>query len=410
MHLNLHYGTPESLKGKVTAAGFLSSLMLRGTKNLNHQQIQDALDKNFARMGGGFGGMGGRRMGGGGGGASVGTLSYSVQTKRANLPAVLEILRQVLREPTLPESEFEVVKNERLAMLEQGRSDPMRLGTNRLQRLLSHYPASDVRYVPTIAEEIDRMKQVTVEDVRSLYREFLGASHGELTIVGDFEPSEALSVLTRTFEGWKNAQPYERIERPFQADLKPARETIMTPDKANACYFAGLTLPMKDSDPDYPALVAGNYILGGGSISSRIADRLRQKGGLSYSAAATFGASPLDPRGSLMIMAIYNPVNVAKVVTGVDEEVARILRDGVTAEELKRATDGYLKQREVGRTNDNMLASSLAENLFIGRTMQFDADLEAKIKAVTVDEVNAALRKYIRKNEFSVVTAGDFAK
>ncbi len=292
VHLNLHYGTAESLKGKVTAAGFLSSLMLRGTKNLNHQQIQDALDKNFARMGGGFGGMGGRRMGGGGGGASVGTLSYSVQTKRANLPAVLEILRQVLREPTLPESEFEVMKNERLAMLEQGRSDPMRLGTNRLQRLLSHYPASDVRYVPTIAEEIDRMKQVTVEDVRSLYREFLGASHGELTIVGDFEPSEALSVLTRTFEGWENAQPYERIERTFQSDLKPARETIMTPDKANACYFAGLTLPMKDSDPDYPALVAGNYILGGGSISSRIADRLRQKGGLSYTAAANFARQP----------------------------------------------------------------------------------------------------------------------
>ena len=80
-------------------------------------------------------------------------------------------------------------------------------------------------------------------------------------------------------------------------------------------------------------------------------------------------------------MAIYNPVNVAKVVSGVDEEVARILRDGVTAEELKRAKDGYLKQLEVIRTNDNMLASSLAENLFIGRTMQFDADLEARSRS-----------------------------
>src|SRR5208337_791661 len=130
------YGTAESLKGKVEAAGFLSSLMLRGTKNLNHQQIQDALDKNFARLGGGMGGMG-RRMGGGGGGASVGTLSYSVQTKRANLPAVLEILRQVLREPTLPENELAIMKNERLAGLEQGRSDPMLQGINHLQRLLS---------------------------------------------------------------------------------------------------------------------------------------------------------------------------------------------------------------------------------------------------------------------------------
>ncbi|MGO8900756.1 MAG: M16 family metallopeptidase [Isosphaeraceae bacterium] len=403
VHLNLRYGTAESLKGKVEAAGFLSSLMLRGTKNLNHQQIQDALDKNFARLGGGMGGMGG-----GGGGASVGTLSYSVQTKRANLPAVLEILRQVLREPTLPENEFAIMKNERLAGLEQGRSDPMRQGINHIQRLLSRYPATDVRYVPTIAEDIERIKEVTVEDVRSLYRDYLGASHGELTIVGDFEPSEALSVLARTFEGWKNPQPFARVERPFQPGLKPTRETISTPDKANASYFAGLTLEMKDSDPDYPALVAGNYILGGGALASRIADRLRQKGGLSYSAAANFAASPLDPRGNLLIMAIYNPVNVAKVASGVDEEVARILRDGVTAEELKHAKDGYLKQLEVSRTNDNMLASSLAENLFIGRTMQFDADLEAKIKALTVEEVNAALRKYIHPEQFSVVTAGDF--
>ncbi len=404
VHLTLHYGTAESLKGKVEAASFLSGLMLRGTKNLNHQQIQDALDKNFARLGGGTGGMGGRRIGG----ASVGTLSYSVQTKRANLPAVLEILRQVLREPTLPENEFAIMKNERLAELEQGRSDPMRQGINHLQRLLSCYPATDVRYVPTIAENIQRIKEVTVEDVRSLYRDYLGASHGELTIVGDFEPAEALSVLTRTFEGWKNPQPYARVEQPFQPGLKTIRETIPTPDKANASYFAGLTLKMKDSDPDYPALVAGNFILGGGALSSRIADRLRQKGGLSYTAAAIFTASPLDPRGNLLILAIYNPVNVAKVVSGVDEEVARILRDGVTAEELKRAKDGYLNQLEVSRTNDNMLASSLAENLFIGRTMQFDADLEAKIKALTVEEINAALRKYIHPEQLSVVTAGDF--
>src|SRR4051812_5642969 len=80
VHLNLHYGTAESLKGKVQAAGFLSGLMLRGTKHMTRQQIQDALDKNFARLGGGMAGM---RLGGGG---SAGVLSYSIQTRRANLP------------------------------------------------------------------------------------------------------------------------------------------------------------------------------------------------------------------------------------------------------------------------------------------------------------------------------------
>ena len=128
-----------------------------------------------------------------GGGGSAGSLSYSIQTKRANLPAVLEILRQVLREPTLPESEFEVMKNERIAGLEQGRSDPMRQAFNQLQRLLSQYPADDVRYVPTIDEEIERVKDVTSSRSARSTATTSAPSHGELAIVGDFEPSEVLS-------------------------------------------------------------------------------------------------------------------------------------------------------------------------------------------------------------------------
>jgi zinc protease len=231
-----------------------------------------------------------------------------------------------------------------------------------------------------------------------------------LSVVGDFEPSEVLSLLSRTFEGWKNGQPYARIERPFQPDLKPAKDTIDTPDKANATFFAALRIAMKDSDPDYPALLAGNYILGGGSLSSRIADRLRQKGGLSYTAGSMFSASPLDRQANLLIMAIYNPINVNKVVSGVDDELLKVLSDGVHLAELERAQSGYLRQQEVQRTNDGMLANSLTENLFIGRTMQFQADLESKIKSLTVDDVNSALRKYVDPKQLSVVTAGDFKK
>ena len=80
--------------------------------------------------------------------------------------------------------------------------------------------------------------------------------------------------------------------------------------------------------------MAGNFVLGGGRLSSRIADRLRQKGGLSYTAVSMFAADPFDPHAALMILAIYNPINVDKVVTGVDEEVDRLLRDGVAAAEL----------------------------------------------------------------------------
>ena len=111
-----------------------------------------------------------------------------------------------------------------------------------------------------------------------------------------------------------------------------------------------------------------------------------------------------------MVMAIYNPDNVAKVITGVDEELARLLRDGVNAGELEKAKAGYLQQQQVMRTTDAMLAASLADNLHLGRTMQFQADLEQKIKNLTPDAVDAALRKHLDPKRLSVVTAGDFAQ
>ena len=169
------------------------------------------------------------------------------------------------------------MKNARLAMIEQGRTDPQRLATQKLQRQLAPYAKDDVRYVPTTDEEIDRLKATTVEQVRSLYRDFLGASNGELVIVGDFEPSEILPIMQNALKDWTSSKPYARIERPIPPGITTIREIIDTPDKANANYMAGVAIAVKNDDPDYPALVAGNFILGGGALASRLGNRLRKK-------------------------------------------------------------------------------------------------------------------------------------
>ncbi|MHB1557172.1 MAG: M16 family metallopeptidase [Isosphaeraceae bacterium] len=402
LRLTLHYGNAENLKGFREAAQFLPELMTRGTRSMSRQQIQDELDKNLADLGAGSGG----RMGG----ASAGGITFTIETKRPNLVAVLEILRQILREPTLPESEFEVLRRESLAGIEQGRTEPQVLGINRLQRALAPYPADDVRYVPTIDERLERVKALKLDQIRRLYADYLGADHGELAIVGDFEPSEVLPILARTLDGWKSRKPYARIENPIPPGLTPVHDTIETPDKANAVYFAGLLAPVQDTDPDYPALMAGNSVLGGSGLSSRLADRLRQKDGLSYGAASMFSANSIDRRASLMIMAIYNPKNRDKVMRGVQEELDRLLREGVAPAELARARAGLLKQQAVTRSNDGELASMLASELYLGRTMQFEAELERKLAALSADTVNAALRKVVDPKQLSIVTAGDFQK
>ena len=94
--------------------------------------------------------------------------------------------------------------------------------------------------------------------------------------------------------------PVERIERdgPGRPD-RARRRDILTPDKANAEFLAGLAFPLKETDPDYAALRLGNFIFGGGTLSSRLGNRIRQKEGLSYGVTSSLTASPRDPVATL---------------------------------------------------------------------------------------------------------------
>ncbi len=393
LRLVLRYGSPDSLKGYVTAAELLPELMAKGTKKLSRQQILDELDKNRVTLSAS---------------GSTGTATFSMQTKRANLPAAINLLRQILREPTLPVEEFEVMRREQLANAEQLLTDPASLAITRVRRTVSPYAKDDVRYIPTIEEEIARYQAVTLEQVKELYDKFLSSQSGELAIVGDFDPEENLAALREALSGWGSKESYARIPLEYFPQVKGALEQINTPDKANAVYVAGEAFPLKDSDPDYPALVIGNYVLGAGMLSSRLGDRVRQKEGLSYGVRSYVAASSLDSRGSLTINAICNPNVIDKVNTVIGEELDKLLADGVTDAELERAKQGFLQQEQVARTSDSGLASTLAELLFVDRTMAYYADLEKKIAELTPQQVHAALKKYIDPKKLVVVDAGDF--
>jgi zinc protease len=409
--LTLHYGNEENLKGFESAAGFLSELMLRGTQKLTYQQFADELDRLEATLragGAGRGGPFGGRRGGGGGGSSAGSITFSIQAKHDTLPAVLDLLRQVLREPLLAADQFELLKRERIAALEQAKTEPAMLAPRALQRQLNPYKPDDIRYVPTIDESLERLHQVAYEQVAQLYHDYLGSQDGELTIVGDFDPGPCLAKLTETFSGWKAAKPYARIAMPIVGDQAGGRQSIETPDKANATYNAGLIFPLRDDDADYPALVMGNYIFGAGTLSSRLGDRIRQKEGLSYGVSSSLVASPWDQRTTLTITAICNPQNMSRVEIAAREELDRLLKDGVTQDELDHAKQGYLQSRKVSRTTDQALTGILSALRQLNRTMAYEADLDQKIEALTPETVAAAWRSHIDAKKLDVVVAGDF--
>jgi zinc protease len=405
--LTLHYGNEENLKGYEAAAGLLPSLMLRGTKQLSYQQLRDELDRLRATLGTSAGG-GGRGYNATSAAWATGTISFSIQTQRDALPAVLDLLRQVLREPALPADQFELIKREWLASMEQSRTEPDTLANRRLRRQLAPYAEDNIRYVPTIEEAIDRLAAVQYEQVLQLYQEYLSSQAGELAIVGDFDPETCLPILKQALSGWMPTRPYARITTPAPAGLVGSQQQINTPDKANATYAAGMVFRLRDDDPDYPALVMANYIFGGSALASRLGTRVRQQEGLSYSIGSSLSVSSFDSRASLTINAICNPQNIGRVEQAIREEFLRLLRDGVTSEELARAKQGYLEAQKVRRTTDGALAGLLSDLSYAGRTMAYQAELEAKIDDLTPDQVMAAVRNHLDPQKLVIVTAGDF--
>jgi zinc protease len=392
--MTLRFGDEKTLMNRSTAAALAGQMLMRGTAKHTRQQIQDELDKLKARA----------FVFGGATQAGV-----QIETVRENLPAVMRLVAEILREPAFPAAEFDLLKSEQLAAIEQNKSEPTQMGFTAFNRTLSPFPKGDVRYVTTTEEDVADITAATLDEARQFYKDFYGASNATLTVVGDFDPKEIGDLTTQLFGDWKSPKPFARVPSVYK-EVAAANQTLAAPDKANAFFVAGFNLSLRDDNPDYPALVLGNYMLGGGFLSSRLAARIRGKEGLSYNVGSSLNVNSLDQYGRFTAIAIYAPQNVEKLEAAFKDELARMTKDGFTAEEVAAAKKGWLQSRQVSRAQDNELASRLNQYLFVGRTLAWDEDLEKKVAALTPEQINAAMRKYIDPSRLVIVKSGDFAK
>jgi zinc protease len=392
--LTVRFGDETSLMNRTTVAQATGDMLQRGTTKHTRQQLKDEFDRLKARI-------------------NISALPASVtvtaETTRENLPAVMALISELLQSPSFPQSELDTWKQENLATAEERRTDPQAVAQTALGRHMNEYPKGDIRYVSTPEEDIAAVNALTLADVQTFYKSFLGASSGELAVVGDFDPKALSTQATELFGNWKSASAFTRAPRLYQ-DVAPVNQAFETPDKANALFLASLNLSLRDDDPSYPAFVIANSILGGGGLYSRLGSRIRQKEGLSYGVGSFMNVGPFDKASTFTTFAIYAPQNAARLEAAFHEEIARALKDGFTQQEVDEAKKGYLESRKVQRAQDATLARTLANESFAHRTMQWDAQFEQKIASLTLDEVNAALRKWIDPSKITIIKAGDFAK
>jgi len=389
--LTLRFGNEKTLFGHGEVPDMVAAMLDKGTTTRSRQQIQDRLDELKTEM----------RISGG-----PGRVSVSLSSRREHLPEALALVADLLRNPVFPADALDELKRQLLADIEQQRKEPDAVADNAISRLSNPYPQGDVRYVSSFDETVSDVNAVTVEQLKAYHKRFYGVSRAEFGAAGDMDVAAVRATLEKAFTGWAGGEAYTRVPQPLQV-VKPQRLLLATPDKQNATLLARLSVPLSDMDADYPALSMANYLLGSGG-QSRLWRRIRESDGLSYDVRSGVSWNSHEPHSVWQASAIFAPQNLAKVDAALKEELARALKDGFTAQELAEGKRGLLAFRKLSRAQDRNLAGGLANNLDLGRTFAISARVDDALSKLTLEQVNAALRTYIKPESFVSAVAGDF--
>lgn len=390
-------GDVNTLMDKGVIPSFTANMLNKGTTEKTRQQIEDELAKLKSSVN--FRG-------------SNGNIYANISTTEEDLMATLELMAHMLKYPAFDAAELEKLKTEELAQIESYKNEPQFIASNKVSLINNNYPKGHPNYSMSIDERVAAIKAVTMDDVKKFYDEFYGLGKSILVGIGNVDATIVSTFFEKEFGDYNSKMTYEQIANPYKAN-KAVNEDVITPDKQNAMTFGALGVQMSEYSADYPAMNIAATILGGGFLNSRIADRLRQKDGVSYGAGAGFQAdgSKEDENSGMYLYAIYAPANYDKVQLGFKEEIARFINEGITEEELKNAVNGWVQAQNVSRAKDNELSSLINNNIFYDRDMGFQKMLEEKVSKLTVADVNAAIKKYVQPYEkWTVVNAGDFKK
>ena len=234
VNLGLQSGDEKSMFGQRATGQMVAQMLMRGTSRYSREQLRDEFVK--LKVNGAIAGKGG-----------------SFETTRPNVVAAIRLAAHVLREPSFPPAEFEQLKKVAITSIESQLSDPAALASTALAQQFNTYPKGDVRYSPSLQEQLDEINAIKPSDLPRYHKTFYGAEKGMLAIVGDFDEAEVVKAIRESFAGWRSEAPFKRITGTY-TDIAPIARAIETPDKANAVFLARMNLDLNEDDADYPAL------------------------------------------------------------------------------------------------------------------------------------------------------------
>ena len=376
------FGAGEELEQK------LAVMMLdRGTRHRDRFAVAEALEDRGAQVrfydAGTRCGVGGRVL-------------------RDDLPDVLALVAEQLREPLFDPGEFEKVKARHAASLRRSLDNTgIRAGGALVRRL---YPADHPNYEPDPIAELERLATLSIDDVRAFHERHFGARDLLLAFAGDFDPAVLEAVVRDTLGGW----PAPTAGADFATEAapqEPGRAEIVLADRQNLDVRLGHAVGVRRDDDEYLPLYVGTYIFGG-NFSARLMSTVRDEQGLTYGIRSSLAGVAVEHGGHWKTAVTLSGDKLERGIEATLEQARRFVEDGITEAELDEKKTTIAGSYKVGLATTGGLATALLANAERGFDVGYLDRFPALIEAVTRDEVNVAVRRHLDPERLHVVVAG----
>lgn len=338
--------------------------------------------------------------------AGVESVNFSARALTKDFSLMLDLISDQLRNANFPQEQFEKSKGEMLSRLEQSKESTDAMAFRTFYNKV--FPKGHPYHELLIEQATQEMRSITREDLVEFHKQYYRPDTAVITIVGDVKADEAVEAVRKYFGDWKAQGPTPRMEIPtVSPQQQPASTVIPMPDKSEVNVVFGHALGIRRQDPDYYAVRVMNQILGGaGALASILGEEIREKRGLVYNVYSTFDAG--IGAGPWYTTLGTNPNNVKEAVDTVKAQIKQFQEQGATKEEFERAREFIIGVFPIALETNSGVARTLLNAEFYGLGMDYLQNYDDIYRAVTLEQVNAAAKKYLHPDSATLVIAGPY--
>jgi zinc protease len=316
-----------------------------------------------------------------------------------DLPVILEILADVVKNSTFPAQELELHRQQTLTELQLELDEPSEVA--RRIFVQSIYPKKHPLHTFPTEESLQQIQRQDVIDFKAKHYR---PDTTVLALVGDFDLDKVRSLIQNDFGNWEVSGQAPTLKYPpVSMPEKIVSVNPVLPGKAQAVTYMGYT-GINRYDPRFHAALVLNQILGGDTLSSRLGAEVRDRQGLSYGIYSYFQAG--KNAGTFLIEMQTSPEDASQAIASTRQILQQIHQQGVTALEVETAKRTLISNYNVSLANPEELTDRILMNEVYGLNKLELHTFTDKIQKVTFEQVNQAARELLHPDKIVVVTAG----